>query len=534
MAVCTDLNADIGAIVRRNQTWDPEWGTDEIHPPQSGTGVVVGFTTRDCEVHGDIDGEWGQLARVQWEGAPGWNDYRIGFAEEFWLEVVSGGANRLAPIEYGGLFDGVPTGFPVCRLRRVEDESGQTVAYCPPTPSAAELAAEATLQLFWRVHAGDVEAVRRILADNPDLINARCLPYEFPCDEEFPWPYTHYDGVYNDTAAMLACRYCHSPMLQLLLELGTDIALTNDDGGTCATIATDGSKLVDGTPFSDEGGSAQVMCLLGLTGDPPVVPRHLGGAAVSQWKCIRGSFCELTTCVASGGEGMKWLLVNGHSDPEQVDYCESMVKAWRQALTQRGDTVAAELFCPTKALFSETLQSLFLESGGGACGLFVICHGGEKAGEWVSFNPADTEESFGWEDIEAAGLYDKATAPSQFFVVGDSCYSAKMGKKGFVALRERHHCGENVPICSMLMASDKPEKNFSCMFALEAMAVRRKLSRATCAKVKTEAQLQENSAGAIALEIMDDISVDTDDHDPFFFFYAPTDAIDAHREIYTL
>ena len=248
--------------------------------------------------------------------------------------------------------------------------------------------------------------------------------------------------------------------------------------------------------------------------------------------CVRGSACELSTCVDASGTGIKWLIVNGHSDPEQVEYCENMVNQWQSTLSHRGDTVVNQLSCPTKSEFSSALRSLFEAGAGAACGLFVICHGGPEAGQWVSFNQADEDEEFGWSDIEAAGLYE---LPAQLFVVADSCYAAKMGKTGFAALSNRHASGQHVPVCSMLMASEKPEKNFSCVFALEAMQSRRKLSRATCERVAAEApSLLADTEPTIALEIVEDIIVDTKDFDPFFFFYAPVDSVSADSIMYTL
>ncbi len=56
-----------------------------------------------------------------------------------------------------------------------------------------------------------------------------------------------------------------------------------------------------------------------------------------------------------------------------------------------------------------------------------------------------------------------------------------------------------------------------------------------CEKVVLETpRLQAEADQPLALEIVEDIKVDTDDHDPFFFFYAPATAISAGSAIYTL
>ena len=267
-ALVTDLNVAVGTVVRRNTSWDPEWGDESIHPPHDTAGVVLGYTNRSCESTGDYPTpDFANIARVQWEGSDVPSDVRIGFADEFWLEVTSGAVHRdppPKPIEFDGLFDcrGGDLGFPMCRLWGREDATGQCPVYQPSVPTAAELGAEAKLQLFWRVRAGDVGAVRQILTENHDLVNAQIQPCEFPDDDpQFPWPYIEFDGKYDDTPAMLACRYCHTSMLQLLLDMGADMSLVNDAGDTCAAIATEPSELAR-HEFSDPEGAAGVIQLL--------------------------------------------------------------------------------------------------------------------------------------------------------------------------------------------------------------------------------------------------------------------------------
>ena len=85
----TSRNVYVGAAVRRNSKWDESWGCTELHPPFASAGMVIGFTKDDCTNVGDIDEEFESLARVQWDGsdpASTSQAYRIGFADEFWLE----------------------------------------------------------------------------------------------------------------------------------------------------------------------------------------------------------------------------------------------------------------------------------------------------------------------------------------------------------------------------------------------------------------------------------------------------------------
>jgi len=92
------MNAAIGAVVMRNPDWDAAWGDENIHPPKLGSGTVVGFTDFQRRVKGDIDsgGEYGALASVLWEGDPEPLEYRIGFADEYWLSLLSDGAEEPA------------------------------------------------------------------------------------------------------------------------------------------------------------------------------------------------------------------------------------------------------------------------------------------------------------------------------------------------------------------------------------------------------------------------------------------------------
>ena len=76
----------------------------------------------------------------------------------------------------------------------------------------------------------------------------------------------------------------------------------------------DGGKLKGSFPFSDEGGAVEAAALLGIT-DGVAEPPPTVFAVKST---LRGSFCQLSTCEAAGAGGVKWLIVNGHSDADQV------------------------------------------------------------------------------------------------------------------------------------------------------------------------------------------------------------------------
>ena len=52
---------------------------------------------------------------------------------------------------------------------------------------------------------------------------------------------------------------------------------------------------------------------------------------------------------------ISWILINGHSDKEQIEYCQSMMDAWESVLIKRGDHIAEILTCPTKANLSLSL-----------------------------------------------------------------------------------------------------------------------------------------------------------------------------------
>ena len=122
--------------------------------------------------------------------------------------------------------------------------------------------------------------------------------------------------------------------------------------------------------------------------------------------------------------------------------------------------------------------------------------------------------------------------------MADSCYSARLGKRAVAALRQRHVSGEsNVPICSLVAASDKPERNFSVTFGLGLMGKHRKLTRATCARIATCSADPAKAEGGdlpLAVEIVEDIKVGGTEFDPWYFFYAPAAAVAEDAVVYCL
>ena len=63
--------------------------------PEESQGTVVGWTDEFSTIHGDPNvGEFPEIVRVQFPGIPGPKNYRMGFADEHWLVLVSGGTHR--------------------------------------------------------------------------------------------------------------------------------------------------------------------------------------------------------------------------------------------------------------------------------------------------------------------------------------------------------------------------------------------------------------------------------------------------------
>ena len=664
-SLASPLNVQVGTKVRRNPCWDDEaWGLSDIHPPTDTTGTIVGWTDEYADPHGDIDGGWDALCRVQWDAAAAdstLSQYRMGFCGEYWLEVVSGGVvpprapkppKPEAEDTYDGLF-AAAAGEPTCggahrirRLRHREDAEGRTVVFVPSPPTALELTQKDDLQLFWRVHAGDVEGARTVLARTPSLVAKEIAPYEFPAKGRLAaWPYQNFDGEYGDTALVLATRYRHTAMVELLVSVadGRGQAKAADGGGgacvstkdkrveacliaqdsesavvcefsDCTLGATEaalrggkGCTTADGEADGKEDVADAVSEAVGMVGlfvassmvrgcgvagletciDPPGDSVKVGGCGVDEGK--EGG--EGTSAVGAAAEsgaavGIRWLVFNGHSDANQVEYCQAMVEQWQTTLIQRGDEVLSCLECPTRGELDDALANHFRvcreTPGGGACGVFAIVHGDPDEGAWCGIpvegggDGSEVGSSLGWGDLEELGALDLGKG-GQLFIVSDSCYSAKMGKKAFASVRRRHlegvqggvqgegggegeegkqggHGHGNVaappPVLGFLAASLLPEKNFSGQFALEAMATRRKLSHASRLSLRLREAAGQGSGGAAgavgvkgakgaevgargvaeeevprALEMVERIPVEGDDFAPWWFFYAPMETV---------
>jgi hypothetical protein len=675
-SLASPLNVQVGTKVRRNPCWDDEaWGHMDIHPPTDTTGTIVGWTDEWADPHGDIDGGWDALCRVRWDAAAAdasLSQYRMGFCGEYWLEIVSGGLDPPrapkppkpeAEDTYEGLF--AAAGEPTCggahrirRLRHREDAEGRTVVFAPSPPTALELTQKDDLQLFWRVHAGDVEGARAVLARTPSVVEKEIAPYEFPAKGRLAaWPYQNFDGEYGDTALALATRYRHTAMVELLVSVadGRGQAKAADGGGDtrvstkdkrveacliaqdsesavvrefsdCTLGATEAALRGGGNGCTTAGGEADgkegvedaVSEAVGTVGlfvassmvrgcgvaglgtciDPPAPPggsvkagvcgvgegKEGGGGARAVGAAAVGAAAESGAAV-----GIRWLVFNGHSDANQVEYCRSMVERWQTTLIERGDEVLSCLECPTRMELDGALANHFRvcreTPGGGACGVFAIVHGDPDEGAWCGIpvegggDGSEAGSSLGWGDLEELGALNLGKG-GQLFIVSDSCYSAKMGKKAFASVRRRHlegvqggvreggegeegepgeqgqggHGRGNVaappPVLGFLAASLLPEKNFSGQFALEAMATRRKLSHASRLSLRLREAAGQGSgvaAGAVAakgakgaeggaeggaeeevpraLEMVERIPVEGDDFAPWWFFYAPMETV---------
>ena len=504
----TVLNVDIGCLVRKNiEGWKQSWGSKPNHPPGNSLGTVVGWTDEESNVNGDPSvGEFSEIVRVQFPEKDGPRNYRMGFAGEHWLVLVGGGTVREKKVFGQDLEKSSCTGR-FFRTSRREDVEGQELPFVPRIETEGEKTHSASKRVFWRVHEGDVEAVRGLLGKDVD-IDAGIQPYLFPDDDDtVAWPYQVFDGKYGDTLLILATRYCHGDMLEMLLQAGANKDKENDEGESAVDVAKElvGNPCkISSRPFSDINRLYQSKELIG------------GEVCVSHSESQEtGLLCrpasDVYTCTAAGTESsISWIIVNGHSDKAQVDYCTSMVSQWKTVLTQRGDTAETTLLCPTKMEMSLALKEHFEKNSGKPVGVFAIAHGGADGGRWVSFNPENEEETFAWSDIAACGAMRH---PSQLFVVADTCYSARLGKSAFMDFQRRDGEGEPLPSFCFLGASDVAEKNFSAMFALDQLANHRVISRETC-----NTFLEKKLPIALAENIPFPKS---NDFNPYLFLYVP-------------
>eukprot|EP00939_MAST-03C_sp_MAST-3C-sp1_P003820 g3820.t1 len=545
--VLSEYNVAIGAIVRRSPTFTFVEG-DGVYPPKDVLGEVTGWTDGKKGQHGDCHQNYPLLVDVKWNDETPRGCYRMGFAGEFWCYLVSGGTSRPKPKPQMDIFDEACTeNRGTCLVTRrfeAEDNKGRVVAFVPTRATSEETALSLDKQIFLRVRQGDVAAVRKILENSPKaIVDSTLVPYTFPNHDA--WPYSSLDGCeYGDTPSMIATRFCHSEMLQLCLRSGCSVdEVTNKKGDTLANVARlvlQNTSARSIQPFSDTCGADRIATLLKISDVRAVPPKSL-----IEGRLIRRPRIECRTCFGTGDdESIRWLLVNGHSDKDQIEYCGAMMKRWDTVLSDRGDSVVARLNCPSKHSFTDELRKLFAASRGGVCGLFVICHGGED-GSWVSFNPADELETFESNDLFKAGLCDSG-GPRQLVVVADSCYSALLGKSLYRSLYTRTNQAANgtekIPSLLFLAASDKPEKNFSVRFALDMMRSRRKLdasTRAALAGSGTNGSGADKTKAMTALEIVEDVRFEgSDDFDPWLFLFVPVEnaktAEEMGHEIYAI
>ena len=517
------LNVEIGArVIKNKQGWQENWGRKSNHPPDEGEGTVVGWTDSFSTIFGDPEvGEFSEIVRVKFDNEKHCYNYRIGFANEFWLQLVSGGTIRKKKCFGDDLHNEACTGC-FYKSLKIEDMNGQEVNFIATPASEKEMSFEPKLQVFWRLHAGDVESVQKLLSENSSEINIDegILPYLFQSKDSktLRWPYFEFDGVYGDTLLSLATRYCHVEMISMLLSNGASKQVKNKDGETVVDIATKiiaDSSCICVKLFSSEHFTA-IFCKL--------FQLERGGDGK---KSIQNAICDnknqllchpafdVSTCYVdnkSVNRKISWILINGHSDKEQIEYCQSMMDAWESVLRKRGDHIAEILTCPTKANLSLSLTQHFKTYANTPTGIFVIAHGGSKEGEWVSFNPDNENESFSWKDIVSAGALEY---PSQLVLVADTCYSARLGKIAFEDLLEKQMENKmvNLPSFCMLSASDLPEKNFSISFALNQFQKHRMLSKETCDRF-----ISNNCFIAIAENI---VCIETNDFNPYLYLFVP-------------
>ena len=508
LPLLTVLNVDIGCVVRKNiEGWKPGWRAKNL--PKESQGTVVGWTDEFSTIHGDPDvGGFPEIVRIQFPGIAGPKNYRMGFADEHWLVLVSGGTHREKKI-FGKDLENLSCKGHFFRTNRWEDCDGQETCFVPPKEKKAEKKHHASKRIFWRVHSGDVTRVHDLLVHVD--INTGIQPYLFPSkDSSLPWPYQTFDGKYGDTVLTLAIRYCHIDMIEMLLQAGADKYKKNEDGESAYDVA---KKLIEDPgkiarrPFSNVCQMQRLKALLGVQKSSP-----LASGQESHLLC-RPAY-DVYTCNLSGTElktSISWIIINGHSDKDQVDYCNSMTKQWEKLLNSRGDSVETILLCPTKNEMKTVMEQHFVKNTGKPTGIFVIAHGGEDDGRWVSFNPKNDEETFSWDDIVACGALK---FPSQIFMVADTCYSARLGKIAFIDFQRRGDEGkESLPSFCFLGASDLPEKNFSTMFALDQFKSYRVLSRQTC-----KIFIENESPIILAENIRYPMS---DDFNPYMFLYVP-------------
>ena len=513
----TELNVQVGCRVRKNhESWNCEqWGALPNHPPDTDSGTVLGWTDSDSQVFGDpAVGGFPEIVRVKFDQSGSARNYRMGFADEYWLRLLSGGVQRkkkrfcddLRKLGQTGCFR---------RTWETEDMQGQVTKFIPQPASTKEHSFKPSLRVFWRLHAGDVRGVRELLKTGTVDIDEGIQPCEFPPDETMlPWPYSVFDGAYGDTLLSLATRYCHFEMISMLLENGANGNAQNEDGESAVDIAKNiiaDASCIRVRPFSsDDISQLPRFFHINTTVLPNAEDTNRQLLCCPQFDV---STCNLDKC---GSTAINWILINGHSDQDQMTYCTSMINEWKSVLTKRGDTLDKIITCPTKAELNVALQLHFTKFANLPTGIFVIAHGGDKEGEWVSFNPADENETFAWKDIVSTGALHH---PSQLIIVADTCYSARLGKVAFQDLRRRQADDKAIKLPSfcMLSASDLPEKNFSVSFALKQFERHRMLSKQTCDLfVRNES----------SIEIVENIPFpETDDFNPYLFLFVPYTAI---------
>eukprot|EP00930_Biecheleria_cincta_P010600 TRINITY_DN112800_c0_g1_i1.p1 TRINITY_DN112800_c0_g1~~TRINITY_DN112800_c0_g1_i1.p1 ORF type:complete len:189 (+),score=31.13 TRINITY_DN112800_c0_g1_i1:51-617(+) len=137
--------------------------------------------------------------------------------------------------------------------------------------------------------------------------------------------------------------------------------------------------------------------------EPQVIKRESGALPriVKEIKAMHACPVPLGTTAAKGEGGIKWVIMNGFSQ-YQDDYCKWIFDEWKKTFEGRGDSVVQSLSSDkgfSKAQITEALKALF--AGGGACGIFIVCHGEVDSGKWCGFNANARSESFDWSDIEA-------------------------------------------------------------------------------------------------------------------------------------
>ena len=180
-------------------------------------------------------------------------------------------------------------------------------------------------------------------------INTGIQPYLFPSkDSSLPWPYQRFDGKYGDTVLTLAIRYCHVDMVEMLLQAGADKYKENEDGESPYDVAKqlieDPGKIAR-RPFSNVCQLQRLKTLLGVQKSTPLASRQ-------NINLLCRPAYDVYTCNLAGTElktSISWIIINGHSDKNQVDYCNSMTEQWEKLLKNRGDSVET-IFCVQRKL----------------------------------------------------------------------------------------------------------------------------------------------------------------------------------------